>query len=274
MKQLKLLPLFILVIFATIHSQNKVEEINSKFESFEYEVVIDLADVYLKEFEFSEDDLTRIYTMKGVAHYSLSQTNEARKSFLEMLKIDRTVELDPAKISPKIISFFEELKRDVSIFFDNREDEDVNKIDTLSIDLTSNAIEKNSIEFRNSMMRSIVLPGWGHLYSGDDTKGIIISVLGTAALGSMIYFINDTNTKEENYLNQTDPELISEKYDDFNSSFKTRNSIIFAYAAIWVYSQLDLMFFSNEDLFNNSSVVFYPSLEKNVSLSLNVSLPF
>jgi hypothetical protein len=122
------------------------------------------------------------------------------------------------------------------------------------------------------MIRSIVLPGWGHLHAGDNTKGIILSVLSTAALGSMIYYINDTNTKEEDYLNQTTPELIKIKYDDFNSSFKTRNSLIFIYAAIWVYSQLDLMFFSNDNLFN--SVVLYPSLEKNNSISLKVTFPF
>ena len=275
MKQFRLLPVCILIFFATVHSQNKVEEINNQFESFEYEEVISLADIYLKEFEFGDNELILIYTMKGVAHYSLSQTSEARKSFLEILKIDKTVKLDPIKISPKIISFFEELKSDASIFFeDSNEVDNVQKTDTLSLGLAGNFTTQNNLEFRNSMMRSIAVPGWGHLYSGDNTKGIVISALSTAALGSMIYFIVDTNTKEEDYLNQTDPVLIKAKYDDFNSSFKTRNSLIFAYTAIWLYSQLDLMFFSNDDLFNNDSAVLYPSLDKNNKLSLNFTLPF
>lgn len=274
MNQLKLIPVFIFVLFVSIQSQNKIEEIITKFESFEYEEVINLSNVYLSEFQFGNSDLIRIYTMKGVAHYSLSQTNEARKSFLEILKIDNTVTLDPAKISPKIITFFEELKSDASIFFDKNDKETENKVDSLSLGEIDKFDFKSNDEFRNSMMRSIVAPGWGHLYSGDNTKGTILSVLSTAALGSMIYYIHDTNSREEDYFNQTDPDLIKEKYDEFNSSYKTRNTLIFAYAAIWLYSQLDLMVFSNDDLFNRDSAILYPSFDKNNKLSLNITLPF
>ncbi|MEK6553091.1 MAG: hypothetical protein AABZ54_06545, partial [Bacteroidota bacterium] len=41
--------------------------------------------------------------------------------------------------------------------------------------------------------------------------------------------------------------LIQQKYDDYNKSYKIRNVLIISYAVIWLYSQIDLLFFSNGD---------------------------
>jgi hypothetical protein len=61
----------------------------------------------------------------------------------------------------------------------------------------------------------------------------------------MLYFIVDANEKEKAYLSETNSVLIQSNYDKYNKSYKIRNTLIATYAAIWLYSQIDLLFFSN-----------------------------
>jgi hypothetical protein len=63
----------------------------------------------------------------------------------------------------------------------------------------------------------------------------------------IIYFSIDANKKEELYAKETDPGLIEYRYDNYNRAYKLRNISIAAFAGIWLYSQIDLLFFS--DLF-------------------------
>ena len=120
------------------------------------------------------------------------------------------------------------------------------------------------------MLRSLILPGWGHFYSSDDTKGYILSSLSAVTLGVMIYSIFDTQTKENEYLAETTPLLIQEKYGQYNSSYKTRNILIASYALLWMYSQIDLLYFSA----NNSSLRISVSFEEKNIPSLSSRLKF
>jgi hypothetical protein len=56
-----------------------------------------------------------------------------------------------------------------------------------------------------------------------------------------LYYIIDTGNKRMSYLNAQDPDLISEKYKSYNSSYKMRNISIIVYSAIWLFSQFDIL---------------------------------
>ena len=47
--------------------------------------------------------------------------------------------------------------------------------------------------YRTSVVKNLVLPGWGHFDMGSPTKGIIYSVLQAASLGGSIAYIVKTN---------------------------------------------------------------------------------
>jgi hypothetical protein len=165
------------------------------------------------------------------------------------LKIDDSHDLDPVEISPKIINFFNEIKQDYSAV--NQEEIPINE--NMGEDLTEeqtyqNIINKKNKVYQHSLLRSFAAPGWGHLYLSGSSKGWILTTASTAALGSMLYFIYDANQKETDYLNETNKTLIQEKYDEYNTSYKIRNGLIFTYAAIWLYSQIDLLFFSDDQI--------------------------
>ncbi|OGV88193.1 MAG: hypothetical protein A3J88_01340 [Melioribacter sp. RIFOXYB12_FULL_38_5] len=94
--------------------------------------------------------------------------------------------------------------------------------------------------------------------------------LSTANLAAMIYYVFDTNKKEDAYLKETNKFLVDQKYASYNSSYKTRNILIATYAALWIYSQIDLHFFNNTlpdaELQNDSSLVQQKESFVNISI--------
>jgi hypothetical protein len=231
-------------------SQTKVtkKDIRSKYETFEYQDVIRLSDIYLYNNPgVSVQDSLEVLTMKAVSEYSLNEVNNSEKTFIDILKIDRQYNLDPTEISPKIISFYQEIKTNYHPFIEEPE-KDGDESKNESIDLKEINRLRSSI-YTSAISRSILLPGLGHLYLENSAKGWILTSISSMTLGAMVYFIFDTRSKEHNYLNETEPDLISSLYDTYNTSYKIRNVLIICYAAIWLYSQLDLLYMS-DDLFN------------------------
>ncbi|MFO7447028.1 MAG: hypothetical protein R6W90_11715 [Ignavibacteriaceae bacterium] len=247
--KLKPIIIILLILPAAIFAQensDSLKSINQKFQAFEYEEVIFEADSLLNfKDSISINLLLDIYRMKGISHFTLLQDRLAEHSFIEIIKIDTAYTLDSAKTSPKIISFYNEIRNEYI-----KQQEELQKlearVDTVYI---SDPSEKINIEeqIKGTVIRSIILPGWGHLYSEQSAKGIILTSLSAVTILSSVYFIFDTNSKEDEYVNTRNPSLIPGKWDDYNSSYKMRNYSLIAFAAVWVYSQLDLLLFSNQE---------------------------
>jgi tetratricopeptide (TPR) repeat protein len=243
--------LSLLFLFANIFSQteNTIDSLTAKYNSFDYNGAVDVANNLISAKQnFTDDELIIIYVIKGIAHYSLGQLESAKISFTQILNIDESYNLDPINISPKIVSFYNEIKENYTQTIIPVEPIDLAaRVDTV-VKIDTLFIQPHYAPISSSIIKSIVLPGWGHISTGDNTKGWLLSSAGLAALGSMVYFIFDTDSKRNSYLNEIDQSLIEAKYDKFNTSYKIRNTLIIAYAAIWLYAQLDLLIFSGDGL--------------------------
>ena len=257
--------LFSSVSFA---QQTSLDEIRSSYKSFNYQNVIELSDNLLEANNLSKEEIIELQTMKAVSHYSLNDEAAARKSFIEILKLDKNYSLDPAFISPKIITSFENTKKDFNQIYEDKADEVVDGLNTEEKPIKQQML----LPDKSYMLKSIILPGWGHLSRNSDTKGWILTGASAATLGTMIYYILDANDKEKKYLNETNPLLIPQKYDSFNTSYKTRNILIAGYAAIWLFSQLDLLVFDTG--MDSAPLNISPGLDQQNNLSLQFQLKF
>ena len=261
---------FILFIYSISFAQQlSLDEIRSHYKSFNYAKVIEDSKILLNENGLSKDEVVELQTMKAVSHYSLNDEPSSRKSFIEILKLDKNYSLDPAFISPKIISLFETIKKDFNQIYEDKPEDDSQK----------NILEKQPLELKQNysidnsyIFKSLVLPGWGHLSKNGSAKSWIITAAGTTVLSSMIYFIVDANKKEKSYLSETNPLFLKQKYDSFNTSYKTRNSLIAAYAAIWVFTQLDLHIFDTS--FQHEPLSISPEINQQNEPSLKLRFSF
>ncbi len=218
-------------------------DVRSNFESFEYRKVIELSNNILsRDTSLAPEDRIDLLTMKGVSFYSVADTDSSRAAFIDLLKLSPEHELDPVRISPKIISFYNSVKSEFEEISEAVTNPSVPEELPEQITLFNNQL------YTKSIVRSIMIPGLGHLYADNSIKNWILTGVSTANLGAMVFYIIETNNREKKYLNETNVSNIGRKYDSYNEAYRIRNILIGTYAALWLYSQIDLLF-NSEDLF-------------------------
>ncbi len=235
---LQIILLFVVSVMAYAETATtEVGGIAQKFRAFDYDAVIELSNKALTHADaLSQEELFQILEMKAVSHYSKMEMTEALNSFVEILKIDPGHELDPVKYSPKIVAFYNEIKVNFPVETVSQPvEQEPEKPDTV-------IVYRQDRSFKKSILPSLVLPGTGHLLIGKRQKGMILTTLSAATLATSIWLSIDCANKEKDYLNAVDPGDIDAKYAEYNSSYKTRNALWTAYAAIWLYTQVDLIF--------------------------------
>ncbi len=254
--------------------KDSLNKLQKKFENFEYGEVIKGANQFLlNRSQIPTSDLFEILRMKGISHFSLSEDEAARNSFIEILKIDTSFVLDSLKTSPKIVSFFNNVKKTYLQQLAQNISQQIVRIDTVYITdpLKARRIEN---DIKTSALLSLVYPGIGHLYDGQKAKGWALTALTTLSLASSIYFFVDSNKKKNAYLEEKNPANFDSRYSDYNKSYKYRNYSIIALGVVWLYSQLDLLFFSdshnvNQIISGKSTFGISPMNNFNLSFKLN-----
>jgi|SRR5690554_851925 len=246
-----LLLIFTLTPFIISFGQDNeevIEEITDAFRNFEYNKVIEISEDHLKDKDkFSNPELIEIYRMKGISHYALLDDNQSRLSFIEILRLDSSYVLDPAHTSPKIISFFSNVKNEYLASIEGKEEKIVvTQLDTVYVTRLYRDTTAES-NFKHALIRSLIIPGTGHLYLDSNLKSWVLTILSAASIGAGIYYISDTNEKEKIYLMERNPNETGKKYNDYNFSYRMRNLAFISFAALWLYSQIDLLFFIEKE---------------------------
>ncbi len=264
---------FLLVISTLAYAQQETDSIavlKKEFEGFKYKQVITGAQRLLEHINMlNENQIIEIYKLKGISHFTLSDDKGARNCFLQILNIDSSFAFDSSKTSPKIISFFNKLKVEYSKEIMREKLFGRIKTDTVFI-IKNVPVKVPDDNLKQTMIRSILFPGLGQFYNNENVKGLILTSLGAAALASSIYFIIDSNKKKNDYLNATDINTINNKYNLYNTAYKMKNISLISFAAIWLYSQVDALFFRGKRKPNAiANLQISPG-----TYSLTINLPF
>ncbi len=265
-KNITLLSVFVILIGVQGFGQTKgdfLDSLKQNFENFNYSETITMADSILR---FSNNptgsQLIEIYRMKGISEFSLLEDQAAKKSFQSILRIDKNYELDSAKTSPKIITFFDDIKRDFLVNYDKQQKNNYEADSLYSAQIRKRS-EENISKLRNAMVRSLVIPGWGHLYLEEKPKGIILTTLSSISLASAIYFFLIQTTKRMIICRATDPQVISEKRDLYYQSNRWKNISILSFSVLWLYSQIDMLFLHEYGDQNTTALNNMPTLQYN-----------
>ena len=233
MKTLRTLTLLLFVTVAASAQSELLEALQQRFRDFHYEQTVMLADSALAQPQgFSREQLVQIYELKAASLYSINQVSEAFSCYLEILKLNPEHRLDPVRTSPKLVGFFEDIKAG----FQKMPAAETTRVDTVRI------FSSNDSFYRKTMPASLLLPGAGHWLAGNRKKAVPLTVIGAAALSGAVVSAVDCRSKGKNYLNALDPAEIETRYAAYNSAYRTRNALFIAYAAVWSYAQIDLLF--------------------------------
>lgn len=247
--------------------------LRQKFEEFDYHSVINISDSILTvDKKLTRSDSITILYYKALSLFHIWDIKNCELTFERILSIDQNFQLDTINVSPKIVSYFNEIKnRYISYKINERKDQSKN-IDTLLI-LEREKLVNRFIIYQNAIKRNLILPGSGNLYLNNKGKGYFTIGLYSASLLSSFYFYFDTKTKEKDYLNELNPDLIQSKYSRYNTSYKLRNISLLTSFLIYLYSQVDILFL-NEKVIHSDKLLHFSTKSNGysdftVSLSLN-----
>ena len=177
----------------------------------------------------SADQLAFLHKYLGVIHYTLGRQDSARFHFLSYFNLEPDGILDPVHFSPKITSFFQEVK------------DEYQSLPQVPLPAVYNKYIFITDPRPAATWRSALLPGWGQFYKGQKSKGW---VMGGAFFSSLIFsgfaYYNE-NRYHDQYLDSQDPADIKSAYDNYNTWYKIRrNGMIFT-AVIWILNVADAL---------------------------------
>jgi hypothetical protein len=226
------------------------------YKSFDYQTTIELANNLIADsVGLNLADLCEIHRLKAISYYSLLNMQGSLKSFVEILKIDPDYTLDAEQNSPKIIDYFDEIRLNFGRPPMVSKTEQVTQ-DSLPVTEKIDSIVMTQSVSSKTLLYSLLLPGLGHVTTNPSPKSWLLFSAGIVMLGSSVYYIVDTNQKEKDYLSAIDKSEIERKYDTYNTSYKRRNFFIIAYSALWIYSQVDVLFFSQNGSYKEPALSF------------------
>jgi len=233
MNRLKLvLGFFLFSLYAQLYAQNIKEEIVSlenSFKAFEYKIVIQKGKFLLADRYTAAEDSTLIYQYMLSSAYALNDTIQAKEFILDLLKNRPDFSLNPINTSPKIIEFFNLIKKDY-----------IGESVALSRDSTIIQYPtKFELPKSSTIILGILIPGTAHLIEGDQKKGGYFSAISAILLGSTTYFIFKTNSDRETYMNAREGSDFNMLYSSYNTTYKTRNTLALAYGIWSLYCLFD-----------------------------------
>lgn len=229
----------------TQQRDTRIDELKKIYESFRYRDVISGAESLLQNSAaFSSAELIEIFRLKAFSHYSLMEESKSEQSFAEIIRLDKNYELDPVRTSPKILGFFKEVKSRAA----SSSPQTVPLVirDTVKVkeQVFIEVPKYDTVYIKNSDYPFLPLPGLPQYRRGEQGKGIALMCAAGASLVSSVFFLFDARAKEIDYLNAVTSNTIQERYNSFNTAYKLRNISFAAFAAVFLYSQVDVLFYN------------------------------
>lgn len=265
--------LLLVLSFYPVIAQQKISipDIRAQYESFEYRKVIAMADSALREpNNFAVPSAIDILLLKAQSHYALDEIVAARNCFVQIVKLDEEFKPDTAAISPKIIDLFYQVKAELSVQPITIVRKPPKVVEALPLSDNSKEIEQWD-KYKTALIKSVIFPGWGHLSLFNDTKAWVITSTSAAMVSTLVYSIFWTNNRENKYLNASTPAAIQDNYRSYNAAYKVRNSLLVGFAALWLYTQYDILMIQQP--VSGESAATVPVNQANLSLStVTVSL--
>ncbi len=205
--------------------------VESAYENLQYDEAESLARSALSRFEaFNSDQLIRLHSTLALILFSKGEALEAAEQFRGALTLNPNLQLDPQLVSPVTLSFFEETK---ASFVRERE----------APGTPAQSVRYVQVYDQRpaATLRSAVLPGWGQRYKGSGTKGWVMTGAWVAAIGGATAAHIQRQNAQDAYLAETDPDLVADRYDTYNTWHKVRGGLFVGAAAVWLYSAVDAL---------------------------------
>ena len=203
----------------------RLDAIEQAYRALDYARVELMArDALADSAAFAPGEQAQLYEILALATFSLNRPEEAREHFEAALRINPGLRLDSLLVSPKIQAFFSEVRAAMQ-----EETPPPPQLVVVHDPRTAAAL------------RSLLAPGWGQLYKGEQAKGgVLLGLWSATAAGSIAgTLIRDdadhARRRATDAARQADEDR---RYRRWNS---IRNAALVTGAAVWLYAYVDAL---------------------------------
>ena len=106
--------------------------------------------------------------------------------------------------------------------------------------------EKERIDVSRNMQLSLVLPGTGHLHTGNYIRGFLFLGGEIVIASTAIYFFNQGKSNHEKYRDATQIDEINRFYDATVTSYLQASIMTGVFVVVWVVNVFDTRRVTNE----------------------------
>jgi hypothetical protein len=219
--------LLLLTATAALASEAEMLAVDSTFASGQYEQVELLVLRLLQGNPPPKaDETARLCLTAGYALIMLGRETPARDYFARALDAVPDLTLDPVLVSPKFRMVFDDVKASRQL---NLAQEKIRPEEKL---LRAN---------RQSLLSNLIVPGSGQLQEGYPLRGALLFVAQAAAVGALLWSVDDMQDRQGEYLAESDPARMQAKYDSYDRAYQTVWIAGVATGVIYLAAQADLI---------------------------------
>ncbi len=208
---------------------DKAMKVQELYQSLKFEKAVQYSRQLLRsDTPFTKEQLILIHQFTAYAFFNLAQTDSARKHFVDILIMDPQYQLDPVTTSPKIIRFFNDLKKEL-------------KQKKLNFKIAYTRYVFVPDPRPGAAWRSALLPGWGQYFKGQKKKALgLASAFAASGTFTLVAAILEKNYHRK-YLDTRQPDALAKNYDLYNRWYKIRKRSLYVMGIIWVASFADAL---------------------------------
>lgn len=190
-------------------------------------------------------DRAELHRILGFTYVAQGENEKAIKQFIAWLEIDPLANLNPLYVSRKIRQVFESAKEEYNQLKTEKKPPDYEKI---------------SLQIK-AIKRSVIFPGLGQIYSGQQVKGYSLLTSEVVLIGAFIYCQVNYDHSRDRYLSETDPSRMQKLYNETNIFNKGRYASGILALGVYLFNLYDALYIPQKSAGSGQAV--------NISLSPN-----
>ncbi len=186
----------------------------------------------------SPDDTTRFlaaYLYLGFVLELSNRSRDAEKEYQNALSLMPSLSLDPIYVPPRLYETFE----NVRLRFQNELTIPEENISSDLQDSEAQLTEISPTHRKRDIALNLILPGGGFLVENKSLRGGLWIVLQGSAVAGLAYSFSEMQKAEDEYLKETNPALIEDKYDSYNLLYKNASTWAIGAGVIYILAQTD-----------------------------------
>jgi len=233
-----ILPLLLLLLSLSTAKSQTIDEykraMDSALKGADFEEALHHGRKLLQFTNLSKQTSELAHEALAISFFHTAQLDSSKQHFINLLNLNENVNLDPIRTSPKILRFFEDVRKDFLSF---------KRLQQSTEEPESPIVIKEKLAVKDirpsAGVRSLFLPGLGQWQKGHKTRSILFAGAVSGLVAATAYVWLKENDAKKVYTAATFFPEIDQLYQTYNDRQKQRKTLLLATGLTWGLTVLD-----------------------------------